>query len=507
MGLSPRPGTFAEAVEVHNFGCDAANLIRPMPHPHRSVLLPLGALTLLAGCGVVQGAAQTPGKLAGMVFPGTQTSMPPPDQVLKDLLGYAEQITLRANVALHEFEERVGTPEAAMQTAHWRLQVLRLSTEHATGPNSFESLLDLSLLVTVAGWMLEDVWIEVWGEAVAPAQRALTDLREEGWRLVQRNSSKKHLEEMAELLRRWREQHPKLTRSSVSELPTFKSLLEQGPAAAGGSSSLLGIVGLDLMAGLEPTAREIERSRELAERALFFVKRAPRLVALEIEVRVLEARRSDEVRQLLADLGRVTTTLESVATTAAGLPVAIGVEREAAVSQLNEVLAQQRTGLLRDLETAQAPLGSVMEKTQAALAAGERMSAELTRTLQALDAFVGRVAGPTSRAGVPTAVPAAEPASPAPPAKPFDVADYGVAAERVGVAANQLASLVTALDERLPEVQRLLDETTARGERAIDHATMRLLVLGLALIMAAAMAVLLVRRIGVRRAGRAHELA
>jgi hypothetical protein len=335
-----------------------------MPRPQRSALLPCCALTLLAACGVVQGAADAPGKLADMVFPGTQTKVPPPDQVLKDLLQFADQITLRANVALREFELRAGTPEAAIQSAQWQLEILRLSTQHAASPNSFSSLLDLSLLVTLCGWLQEDVWAAQWGDAVQPVHRALTDLQEEGWRLLARNCDPKHLEEMRALLRKWREEHPKLTRASILELPSFTSLLEQSPADTGGSSSLLGIVGLDPLAGLEPTAREIERSRELAERLLFFVERAPRLVSLEIELRVLQARRSDEVRQVLADMGRVTTSLESFANTAAGLPASISREREAALKQIDDTLSQQRTGLLRDLDTAQAPLGSVLEKTQ-----------------------------------------------------------------------------------------------------------------------------------------------
>src|SRR5262245_65949867 len=118
-----------------------------MPRPQRSALLPFCALTLLAGCGVVQGAADAPGKLAGVVFPGTQTKVPPPDQVLKDLLQFADQITLRANVALREFELRAGTPEAAIQSAQWQLEILRLSTQHGASPNSFSSLLDRKSVV------------------------------------------------------------------------------------------------------------------------------------------------------------------------------------------------------------------------------------------------------------------------------------------------------------------------------------------------------------------------
>lgn len=149
--------------------------------------------------------------------------------------------------------------------------------------------------------------------------------------------------------------------------------------------------------------------------------------------------------------------------------------------------------VLGDPETAQAQLGSVMQQTQATLTAGERMSTAPTGALQALDWFVARIAGPA-----PEPSPVAPVPTP-PPGKPFDIAAYGIAAERIGGAVNQLISLVAALDQRLPEVQSNLDEATERGGQALDHATTRLFLIGLSLITAAAVAVLLVRRIGLHR--------
>jgi ABC-type proline/glycine betaine transport system permease subunit len=47
-------------------------------------------------------------------------------------------------------------------------------------------------------------------------------------------------------------------------------------------------------------------------------------------------------------------------------------------------------------------------------------------------------------------------------------------------------------------VKRLVDETTTRAEQAIDHAAMRVLVIGIALITAVSLAVLVVRRLSAR---------
>jgi hypothetical protein len=118
------------------------------------------------------------------------------------------------------------------------------------------------------------------------------------------------------------------------------------------------------------------------------------------------------------------------------------------------------------------------------------MSQQLTTMLATLDGFVGRFDEPDDA----PAAPGAE----AEAGEPFDIGEYGLAAERIGVAAGELNGLVAALDQRLPEVRRLLDETAARGDASVDHALLRVLQVGLALIVAAGLARLLVRR-GERR--------
>jgi hypothetical protein len=165
-------------------------------------------------------------------------------------------------------------------------------------------------------------------------------------------------------------------------------------------------------------------------------------------------------------------------------------EREAALQQTAAILDAQRAGLLSDLEQANAPLGSLLQETQATLAAGTSMSIELTAALQALDGFVARFDKPE---GAPNAGVAASAASGV-PSKPFDVSEYGIAAEQVGRAAAELNGLVKEIDQRLPEVQKLVDDTAARGERAVDHLMLRALQVGLALIAAIALAVFLLRR-------------
>jgi len=446
-------------------------------------------LLLLPACGVVRSAAEAPARMAGAVLPGGKPARPSTDALLSDLMRVADLLVTRVAEASHEFEERVATQEAQLEAARWRLESLQRSTQLAAGPNSLSGLLDLVVYTTIFAWLIEDQWLPEHGEAVRPLLVAFQRTLEEGWALAERHLPAAELAEARTLIDAWRLEHPVIRREILLEFPSFLSLASARQTKSATSGSLLGLVGLDPLSGLEPAARQIEEARQFGLRALYFLQRAPRLVASEVEFRVRDGRSAPEVQQLLADTERITLTLEELSASATALPDQFSAEREATVAQLADELERQRAGLLEDLSTAREPLEGLLDETRQTLEAGARMSAELTGTLTVLDGFVGRFEGPDDG-------PEPAPAADAPPARPFDVRDYGEAAERVGGAARELAALVDALDQRLPEARRLLEETAREGRGTVDHAARRALEVGLALVAAAGLAAWLVRRTG-----------
>lgn len=481
--------------------------------------LSLAGLTLLLpGCGLWNSAVEAPERMVRAVVPGGEAPAKPTEELLPDLLRYADLIVLRCEEAAARFEEAAGTPEAEVQAARWRLESLRWTTQIATGPNSLTGALDLVVFSTMLGYLQEDYWIPaVWGEAARPMLLAHQKAAADGWLLLERYLPDVEVQQARAILVDWRAAHPQLTESSLLEFPGFGQLAASSAPAGQPGPSLADRLKLDPMSGLEPARREMEMVRQFGMRALYAFQRTPRLVAAEVEFRTLALRDSPEVRQLLDEVERVTASVDSMAATAAALPAALSAEREAALAQIgalmdgqrvelfaalsaereaalaqvSQVLEAQRAGLLADLEQTQAPFESLLRETQGALAAGRDMSAEFTAALLALDAFVGRFDKPDAAADAPTAAPdsSAAPAS----GKPFDVTEYGRAAEQVGQAAAELRELVTSLETSLPEAQKLLDETVTRGERAVDHAALRFLQVGLTLIGAVVLAVLLLR--------------
>jgi len=274
----------------------------------------------------------------------------------------------------------------------------------------------------------------------------------------------------------------------------LSSILEVQGQTSGGS--LLGMIQLDPLAGLEPAAREVAQARATIERMLFWAQRLSFVVQDQLELSLLRLRRQPEVLEVLASLEQTSHALAEFSATAATLPQALSTEREAALRQVADELDAQRAGLVQDLERAQEPLQQLLGESRATLTAAATMSSELTSAVRALDDFVGRFDDeePEPEPAQPSAAPAAA-AEPAPPGKPFDVSEYGTAAERIGTSAGELRALLQELDRSLPRLEGALDTAVQRGEQTIDHAFRRGLVLGLALILAAALAVLAVRRL------------
>jgi len=224
------------------------------------------------------------------------------------------------------------------------------------------------------------------------------------------------------------------------------------------------------------------------------------VVATQVELLTMKLTQQPDVQSMLADSERVSKAAESIAETAAKLPDSVRVEREAAVKQIAEELTTQRHGLVADLEQAQEPAQKLLAQAQATLIAGEHMSTALQGTIGSLDTFIGRFDKPEP-AGAPAPPPSSEPE---PPGKPFDIAEYGVAAIHLGDAARDLNGLISTIDSSVPELQRVLGEAAQRGDQTIDHVYRRGLTLGATLIALAALAALCVRWISSRWLRPAH---
>jgi hypothetical protein len=115
-----------------------------------------------------------------------------------------------------------------------------------------------------------------------------------------------------------------------------------------GPNSILALIGADPFAGLSPAVREIESSRILVERAIYYAERMPMLLDLQTRALTAAIAEMPERRSVIATANHVGESAASLAETAAKLPESFRDEREAIIQQLVTVMEQQQ-GIIREL--------------------------------------------------------------------------------------------------------------------------------------------------------------
>ena len=457
----------------------------------------------LSGCGLLNSTLNAPANVANTLSgagskPSTQT---PPGALQTGLMRFADTFASKISQATQDFAEQSGKPEAQIQAMTWAVAQNTSAFTIATGRNANVNLLDMVVLVTLGRVTHEEYWLpKVWGEADRPMLDAFTQLEKDVWAIATNSLSAKQQEDLRATIREWRDENPDMGGTAYVRLPAFEDLLanskQQATEKSGGLGELLRI---DPLSSIDPAVREIEQSRMLAERGMYYAQRMPLVFSVQAELLVLRLVRMPEVQSALADSERISKAALSLADTAGTLPNAVRVEREALVKQLAEELSLQRKGLVADLEQVEAPTRELLAQARATLDAGTQMSGALQGTIQSFDTMMEHMKAGDDSAAAPAAVPPVDPnAAPAEPAKPFDITEYGDVATRLGSAAHELTGLIATLETSMPQVQSVLNESVQHADRTVDHALDRVLLYGVILIAVAALAVLSVRWISAR---------
>ena len=412
----------------------------------------LASTLALGACRLAKTAAETPGKLANAAL-GREADKPraTPWEMTQWLMGFADTTSSELEGSTREFADLIGTDDALIQGLEWRIEYTTLALQHATASRPYDGFFSVLLALAVLRTNHETQWRTEYGEAGRPLTNALTRLEELAWDKARRVLREEELTEVRGILDEWLQANPD---AHATTLPQFHELFTKDTTE--GKSALSGITdlfSLDPLAGLEPAAREVEQTRQFAERAFFYLQRAPRLLEMQTELMSLRAARTDEVRGVLADSERFSRAAESLASTAATLP---------------DTLTAQREGLVQDIEAMSEPTQEILGSARVTLEAARETSVALTDTLRALDAFVGRF----DKGEEPVPV---EPAPDQAAEKGFDIAEYGNAAEKIGVAARELTAAITALDGSLPALEQTISSATREAQQTLDHAYRRAL--------------------------------
>jgi methyl-accepting chemotaxis protein len=276
-------------------------------------------------------------------------------------------------------------------------------------------------------------------------------LEERAWRSSGELLTPEQQGELRSSLDAWHRKNPLLRAVPFIHLEDFAFATSTTRLGTASTGSVFSFLGIDPLSNLDPAVRELAQTRQLAERAVYYGQRTPKLLGMEVQRLVFELAVMPESVDLLAK------------------------ERAATIEQL--------TGIL---DSRQGQLQSLIVELRSTLEAGTTTSDSVNATIASLDALIARFDRPASSAGTPASRP------------PFDITQYTESLRQLSDTAQQLQVLLNQVDTKVPALTQLSDRASERVESLVDHLYWRLVQLGLLLIAAGLVGALCYRAI-VRR--------
>jgi len=414
-----------------------------------------------------------------------------PTQLQAEVMRFADDYAQVVEQAADDFAGRVGTSEAQILAARIKFHQANAAFISASGPNPLVNLLDVIVLATVSRMVAQDYLVaDTFGAAAVPVLEVTRQLESNAWSIAETVLTIEQQQELRGIIRTWREQNPHQRYVGSIRFREFATAIGQVPKAGKyRPTSVFSMLFLDPMAGLDPTIRAVEETRYLAERIVYYGQRLPLLVGWQSEHIALRLADQPAAQQVLTNLTRVAGSMQVFSETARELPQLIDDQREAAITQVFDRVAQERSNIVATLVAEESRVRGVLADSRQALAEAQAAATAVDGAIQSLDAFLHFVKPPKTNQAV---------VSKSPPGRPFDILDYGTAASEIGDAAKDLNLLLTSVNESTPQVALVGKQTAADLQQVIQHGFRLALILIVVLLLGAVLAGLAYRALSAR---------
>jgi hypothetical protein len=377
-------------------------------------------------------------------------------QVMRFADDYAGQVAEQTRL----LQASAPSAEDRLLAQNWQLSQATSAYLNASGPNPIVGTLDLVVLATLSRMVMEDYWVDdLLGTRATQLKDTHVRLEREAWALLDGALNDEQLTQLHLMIDTWRAANPEVRAVAFTHFREFAT--STSPTESPERSSLLGLLGLDPLSGLDPAAREIAQTRQLAERAIYYAQRAPNLLDMQVQRVAYQFATLPETKDVLTATARFSDAAESISQLAGSVPNIVSTEREAAIRQI-----------MTSLATEQRQLRGVIAQVQSALQGGTATSDSLRETIRALDSFVARFDKPDKQATGEA------------PSTPFDIRPYTDAVRELGGTARELQALIVELDRSSAGTERLAASAALGLQAVIDHAFSRLIWLVLVTVAA-----------------------
>jgi hypothetical protein len=383
-------------------------------------------------------------------------------------LRFADEYVGRLIEAVRDVEPQVSDPVQRYALSGWLLEQANGAYIDASGESPFVSSLDLVTLATLSRMVVEEtVGVRLPNQA-AELVTVQRELEVVAWQLVEDTLSPAQQQQLRDLFVAWQKQNPDVVNVPFIRFQSFVSHMREQASSDTAllSGGLMGLIGLDPMAGLDPAVRQVEQSRLLAERAVFYAQRVPIIFDLQLDRTLNRMAAGPESQKLQQQTASLAMSAARFATVAEALPGTLSAEREALIRQLSETLSAQ-----------EAALRPMLLDLRSALDAGNATAASVDEAVRAIDALVARFERKPGE----------------PPGKPFDISEYTRAAAEITRAANQLQLLLGSVHARTPEINAALEASASQARSLVDYFFVRVAWL-ITLLLAGLLATLLLYR-------------
>jgi hypothetical protein len=326
--------------------------------------------------------------------------------------------------------------------------------------------------------VIDDTWAGAGsGPGVQNVQETYRSLEAESWQLLNGALTDEQIASLHETITKWRAQNPNVRAVAYIHFRDFA--LAAGPSNQGtASGGLLSLVGIDPLANLDPAVQEIAQTRQLAERAIYYMQRAPDLLDMQVERLSYQIAVMPETRSLLASADRASLVGSASDQLVDKLPEMLDHEREALVAQLTQTLNSES-----------ATLGTLAGQLRTALQAGTDTASAVNGALQTFERISSQF---TSKPPQPASAP------PQPKGPPFDIRNYTAMLEQASITARELENLAQHGDALAPALRSATQDAAVQARGILNHLFLLLVLLVLVIAAAALLAALAYRRLSLR---------
>lgn len=432
--------------------------------------------------------------------PNPASSLADARQVQAQVMDFADEMTLRLAEAIDQIEGRSQSIEGRTVAHRLKYTVAHGATIIASAQNPRIALVDMYVMISLQRALLEkNIVPQYFGSEADRLVQTFQTSEQEIKGLASKALTVEQLAEIDRLIAQWLENNTDRVYAGYVRFSEFSAARQVSTAQAqkGRASNVLGFLFIDPLAGLDPTTREIEQARLLAERAFFYMQRMPMLISWQAELLVMDTVSEPESRTVLTSVESLTLSVEQISQDVDELnkrfPELISAERQAILEKLDQTIDEQRQ---KSIDQALAGLSTERRALINQLSDQEEqlrpLVTDLRQTVDSATALSDSVRSTTEQfEQLAKVLRLDEPGETDPDAEPTDIRDVTEALRETTRAAEELVRLSesikgttdpAALEERLVMIEQRLVNAENTANRIMDKAFRLALTLVIVLI-------------------------